>query len=57
MESVNLGDCVVIRDEDSRHHGRGALVVSIPFDCEIKGIPTKVVTVKVFYKDWNDCGN
>lgn len=56
MESVNLGNHVIIRDENSRYLGNGALVVSEPFDCEIKGILTKVVAVKVFYKDWDNYG-
>ena len=48
MNNIEINDCVVIKDETSSFCGNGAVVVSAPFDCEIKGVSTQVVTVKVF---------
>ncbi len=48
MNTIEINDCVVIKDETSSFCGNGAVVVSASFDCEIKGVSTQVVTVKVF---------
>ena len=52
METVNVGDHVVIDCSENRFHSKGALVVSIPFDCKVGDSPTKVVAVKVFDRGW-----
>jgi hypothetical protein len=48
VNKIEINDCVVIKDQTSHFCGNGGVVVSSPFDCEIKGVSTAVVAVKVF---------
>jgi len=52
MESVNIGDHVIIDCQENRYWGDGAVVVSHPFDCEIRGIMTQVVAVKLYHRNY-----
>jgi len=49
VNSLNIGDKVVIVCNQNRFHGEGALVVSEPYRVSEE---IELVTVKVFYHDW-----
>ena len=53
METVKVGDHVIIQDQENRYYGKGALVVSWPLACAILKVETQVVAVKVFSQEWD----
>lgn len=55
MSKFEIGDHVIVRDNENRYYGEPAIVVSFPLKCHIEGISTEVVAVKLFSKNYGFC--
>jgi len=53
METVKIGDHVIITCDENRFCGKGALVVSEPLKCGEGKFSIQVVSVKVFSRDYS----